>query len=148
MSEPSRPLDLRHSLRREPGLVAVVDGSEGHAVVVESGDRVAEREDLEPAGIGEDRTVPAGEGVQTAELLDDVLARPEMEVVRVAEDHVGAEAAHLVGVERLDRPLRADGHECRRADLAVGCCENAGARRAVGRLHAERHSTTMASPNE
>ena len=37
--------------------------------------RVAEREDLEAAGVGEDRAVPAHERVQAAELGDHVLAR-------------------------------------------------------------------------
>ena len=54
-----------------------------------------------------------------AELLDDVLARPEVQVVRVAEDDVGAECPNLVGVERLHRSLRADRHERRRADVAA-----------------------------
>ena len=34
---------------------------------------------------------PPGERVQPAELLDHVLAGPEVEVVRVAEDDLGAE---------------------------------------------------------
>ena len=72
----------------------------------------------------------------------------EVEVVRVAEDHVGAERAHLVGMERLDGPLRADGHERRGADLTVGRGEDAGARRAVRRVDAERHRASIASPNE
>ena len=37
--------------------VAVVHGSERHTVVVERGDRVAQREDLEPAGVGQDQAV-------------------------------------------------------------------------------------------
>ena len=86
--------------------------------------------------------------MKPAERLDDVLAGLEVEVVRVAEDHVGAECSHLVGMERLHRSLRADGHECRRADLAVGGCEDAGTGGAVRRVDPERHSTTMASPNE
>ena len=76
------------------------------------------------------------------------LAGLEVEVIRVAEDHVGAEGSNLVGMERLHRSLRADGHECRRADLAVSGCEDARTGGAVRRLDPERHSTTMASPNE
>ena len=55
------------------------------------------------------------------------------------EDDVGAERAHLVGVERLDRSLRPDGHEGRRADVAVRRGEDAGAGRAVGRVEAKAH---------
>ena len=83
-----------------------------------------------------------------AELLHDVLAGPEVQVVGVREDDVGAERANLVGMERLDGALRPDGHERGRADVAVSRADDACARRAVGRLEAEGHSTTIASPNE
>ena len=52
-------LDRRDPLGREPCIGAVVDRTECDAVVVERGDRVAEREDLEPPGVGEDRATPA-----------------------------------------------------------------------------------------
>ena len=54
---------------------AVVDRAERDAVVVRLEQRVAEREDLEAAGVGEDRAVPAHERVQAAELGDQLLAR-------------------------------------------------------------------------
>ena len=46
---------------------AVDDAAERHAVVVEF-ERVCEREDLEAAGVGEDRAVPVHERVQAARL--------------------------------------------------------------------------------
>ena len=137
MSEPSRAwISATLSGVRRSGR-AVVDRAERDAVVVDPHERVAEREDLEAAGVGEDRPVPAGERVQSTELLDHVLARAEMEVVRVAEDHVGAERAHLGGSERLDGGLRADRHERGRPDLAVRGADHAGAGGAVGRLERE-----------
>jgi hypothetical protein len=96
---PEPALDVGRALGCEPGLVAVVDRSERDAIVVERGDRVAEREDLEAAGVREDRTAPAREAVDAPELLDDLLARAEVEVVGVREDHVGAERADLVGMQ-------------------------------------------------
>ena len=77
--------------------------------------------------------------MEPAELLDHVLARPQVQVVRVPEDHVRPELAHLVRVEALDGRLRPDRHERRRGDLAVGGADDAGARRAVRRLEAEAH---------
>ncbi len=124
-------LDPRRELRREALGRAVVDGAEGDAVVVVGEQRVAEREDLEPARVGQDRPVPRHERVQAAELGDDVLAGAEVEVVGVAEQDLRAERAQLLRVDRLHRPLRPDRHERRRAHLAVRGAEDAGARGAV-----------------
>jgi len=91
-------LDPGDELRREARRAAVVDRAERDAFVVDGGDRVAQREDLEPARVGEDRPVPAHEGVQPAELGDQVGARAEVQVVRVAEQDPRACLAHLVRV--------------------------------------------------
>ncbi len=107
-------LHLGDHLRREPRLRAVVDRPEGDALLVDAGDRVAQREDLEAAGVGQDRPVPAHERVQAAELRDQVGAGAEMQVVRVAEQDLRPGRAHLVGVQALDGRLRADRHERRR----------------------------------
>ena len=73
------------------------------------------------------------ERVQSAELCDQVFARAEVQVVRVAEDDLRAERAQLVRVDALDRSFRPDRHERRRRDVAVRGVEDAGARGAVGR---------------
>ena len=118
-------------------------------VVVDARDRVAEREDLVAAGVGEDRAVPAHEGVQAAELGDQVLARAQVQVVRVAEQHRRAERAQLVGMDALHRALRPDGHERRRRHVAVRGAEQTGAGGAVGRRDVEvAHRTSIASPKE
>src|SRR5581483_8278157 len=124
-------LHPRRELGREPLGRAVVDRAERDAVVVRLEQRVAEGEDLEAAGVREDRPVPAHERVEAAELGDQLLAGPEMEVVRVAEDDLGADPAQLVGVDRLHRRLRPDRHERRRPHLAVHRAEDAGAREPV-----------------
>jgi hypothetical protein len=161
-------LDPGCELRRELCLRAVVDVSERDAVVVDARDRVAQREDLEPAGVGQDRPVPAHERVQSAELADHVVARPEMQVIRVAEQDLRPEVAHLVRVQRLDRPFRADGHEHGRPNLPVRGPEQRGARSPVHRRDLEDrarrdlarrrssllkvregvHRISIASPNE
>ena len=49
--------------------------------------------------------------MEPAELLDELLSRAEVQVVRVREDDVGTERAHLVRVQALHGALRADRHE-------------------------------------
>src|SRR6185369_9519201 len=56
-------LDRRRALRRDAARGAVVHVAERDAVVVDREQRVAEREDLEAARVGEDRPVPAHEAV-------------------------------------------------------------------------------------
>ena len=68
-------LDRGRELGREVGGRAVVDTSERHALVIDPRDRVAEREDLKAAGVGEDRQVPRHEAVQPAEVTDQLVAR-------------------------------------------------------------------------
>jgi len=75
--------------------------------------------------------------VQAAELGDQLVARPEVEVVGVAEHDPGAERVHLVRVEGLDRRLGADRHEGGRLDLAVRSPEHPSARPPVLRRHLE-----------
>ena len=72
-----------------------------------------EREDLESARVGEDRTVPAHELVQSAELAHQLVAGPQMQMIRVGEDHLRVHRPKIVGVQRLDRGERADRHERR-----------------------------------
>ena len=114
-----------------------------------------EREHLEAARVGEDRTVPRHERVQSADLAHERVARPQMQVVGVGEDHLRARLAQVARVERLHRRQRADRHERRRLDGAVRRGEGAGARGAVGRsaMRKEKggamcYTITIASPYE
>ena len=99
---------------------------------------LAQADQLEAAAVGEDGAVPAHECVQAAGALDEVDARSQREVVRVAEQDVGAACAHLVRVERLDRGVGAHRHEGGRPHLAVGGAQAAGARRSVPGIDGER----------
>src|SRR4029079_14469048 len=78
-------LDLCGELGREPRRGAVVDRAERDPVVVDAEQRIPEREDLESAGVGQNRAVPADEPVQASELRDQLVARTEVQVVRVPE---------------------------------------------------------------
>ena len=82
-------------LRREPVDRPVEVRAEGHAVLVDD-PQVAERHDLEAAGVGQDRPVPVHEPVQAAEPLDALVAGPQVQVVGVAEDDRRAGVAEVV----------------------------------------------------
>ena len=110
-----RGLDLHRGLRAHELGRAVEVGAEAHALLLDREDRaralagelrgaaldlvghgpVAHGEDLEAAGVGDDRPVPALEAVQPAELLDQLVAGREEQVERVPEHHVEAELAGL-----------------------------------------------------
>ena len=90
---------------------------------------VAHREDLEAAGVGDDRPAPAHELVQAAEARDALVAGVEEEVEGVAEHDVVAEGGDLGRQHALDRGLGRQRHEGGRAHLAVGRAQDARAAR-------------------
>ena len=70
---------------------------------------------------------------------DPLVARPQVQVVGVGEDDRRAGGRDLVGVERLDRRVGADGHELRRLDDAVRAASAGGrAGRASSGAHVRR----------
>ena len=97
-----------------------------------------QREDLEAAAVGQDRTLPAHEGVQPAELLDERLARAQRQVVGVREHDLGAGRAHLIGRQRLERAVRAHRHEGGRREAPVRRREAAGAGEPAAGVEIER----------
>jgi len=72
-----------------------------------SGERVG----LKAARVGQHGVRPASETVQAAELRDRLGARSQHQVVGVAEHHTRSGGRDVVGSERLDTSLCADGHE-------------------------------------
>ena len=82
------------------------------AVFVDGAQR-GEREHLKAAGVGEDRPVPLHELVQAAQLANQLVAGPEVQVIGVGEDHLRVHRVQIVGVERLHRGERAHRHERR-----------------------------------
>ena len=151
--EDQRDVRAERGLHRHRGLGphelgrAVEVGAEAHPLLLDRQDRaralagelrgaaldlvgdgaVAHREDLEAAGVGDDRPLPALEAVQPAEPRDQLVARREEQVERVPQDHVEPELTGLAHFERLDDRLRRQRHEGGGADLAVRELERAGA---------------------
>ncbi len=120
-------LDLHRALGREAVRRAVEVRGEGDPVVVDA-PQVRQREDLEAARVGQDRSVPAHEPMQATEPGDALGGRTQVQVVRVAEDHLRPRRAQIAGRQRLDRGLGADRHELRRIDRSMGGRQPAEAR--------------------
>jgi hypothetical protein len=116
-------LDLHGPLRRQPVLGAVQVREERDAVIVDPGS-IGETEDLEATRIGQDRSVPGHEPMQATQARDTLGGRAQAEVVRVAQDHLGARRPQIGRRQRLHRRLRPNRHELGRVNRPVRC-ENA-----------------------
>ena len=98
---------------------------------------VAQAEALKASAVGQDGAAPAHEAVEAAQLLYHLHARAQVEMVGVAEHHRGAHGPQVPGVYPLDRALRGDRHEGRRAEVSVGGVEHPRPGIAVLRLDVE-----------
>ncbi len=144
------PLDLHRLLGSDGPVAAVHVTLEGDALL-RDGAEAFEREDLEPAAVGQHRPVPVGEGVEPAEGLHDVLTGAEMQVVGIPQHHLRPGALHFHRVEAAHGPVGADRHERRRCDLAMGRLQRPGASLALGGVEGEGerrvgHRMHIASP--
>ena len=120
------PLDLHDRFGGEAPARAVEVALEVHAVLVHRAQR-SEREDLEATGVGEDGAVPLHEAVETAQLPHQLVARPQVQVVGVGENHLRAHGPQVVRVERFDGGQGPHRHERRRLHDSVRRGECAGA---------------------
>ena len=75
--------------------------------------------------------------VQPAQLRDTLRARPQHEMVGIAQHDIRAQRPHLFGIHGLDGRRRAHGHEGGGADFPTGHGDHARARRAIGPLEGE-----------
>ena len=92
-----------------------------------------QRKHLKAAGVGQHRTVPAHEFVQTAHLLDDLVARPDVQMIGVGQLNLAAKLLEIERVNRtLDRTRCADILEYRRLYHAMCRAELTAAGAALG----------------
>ena len=163
MSEPSAACTLHRDLGRDEQLGAVAVGAEAGALLADLdlravlaagaaaaldlvGDAaVGEREDLEAAGVGDQRPLPAHEAVQPAGGGDPLRPRRDEQVVGVAEDQLVAELGDLGRFQPAHRPLRRQRDEGRRLDRPVGGVDDARAGAAVTGLDLEPESVLVLS---
>ncbi len=99
----------------------------------------AQREDLEAAGVGEDRFLPLGEVMQVAVGLDHLHAGTQPQVEGVAEDDLGADLGNRLRRHPLDGAIGAHRHEGGCLDAAPGKGEAAAARPAIAGQALEGH---------
>ncbi len=130
----------QRGFRREEMQRAVEVRAELHAILGELA-QIAEAEDLEAAGVGEDGLVPGHELLHPAELADGFDAGAEIEMVGVVEQDLNVELFEHVLRHALDRGDGAYRHEDGGSDLAVRSDKAAGAGRAAGgfNLKGKRH---------
>jgi hypothetical protein len=114
----------------EPPRAAVEVRAKRHALVVNLA-QARERKHLKASGVGEHRPRPPGETMQPAEGVHHLGARPQPQVVGVAQDDARARGGDLLHRERFHRAEGAHGHEGGRLHRAVGRLEQAHARGAV-----------------
>jgi len=81
--------------------------------------QLAQTEDLKAARVGQHGARPTDEAMQPAHAADSLMARPQVEVVGVAEDDLRAQLFEHVLGDGLDGAGRAHRHEDRRLDGAV-----------------------------
>jgi hypothetical protein len=100
-------------------------------------------EDLVPAAIGEHGPRPTHERVEPATSSNQVIARPKMEVVRVAEDDRGTNVVEITRRHRFHSALGPNGHEHRRLDDTVRCLQLSSTGQAITMRDVESHGAVL-----
>ena len=133
-------LDVDRLLRRQQMRRAVEMRAKSRAFLVDGPPR-GQAEHLVAAAVGQDGTRPPDERMEAATPRDQVVARPQIEVIRVAQEDVGAELLEIPVQDALDGALRADRHEGGRRNVAVRGRHHAAAGAAipVGDAKGEAH---------
>ena len=112
--------DFHDGFRCEKMLGTVEMGAEKHALFCDLA-QIAEAEHLEAAAVGEDRTIPVHEAVETAELTNKLMPWPQIQVIGIGKNDLRFCIFELIGRQGLDGGLGADRHEGWCFDLAVRC---------------------------
>ena len=138
-------LDLRRNLRGQPVLAAIDMRLERDTFLVELA-QPGQGHHLKPAGIRQDRPRPIHHLVQTTQGRHALGARAQHQMIGVAENQLGPGGAHRISHHRLHCARRADRHEDRGGDVAMGGVQRAETGLAVngftgpGQAHAMRSS--------
>ena len=82
-------------------------------------DQMGEAIELKSAAVGQDRSVPAHEAMQSAERGDHLFAGPQREMIGIAQDHLRPRGAELFDFQALHARLGSDRHEGRHLHRAV-----------------------------
>ena len=129
-------LDFNRAFRCQFMLGAVDMRAEHHALLVELA-QFGQRHHLKTTRIRQNRVWPAHHMVQAAETGDPFGPRPQHQMIDIAQHHIGACGAHLIGIHGLHSRRRADRHESGCADFAARHGDAAPPRLAGTRQHGE-----------
>ena len=124
-----RLLRLDADLRAEQDRLPVEIALENRALLAHRA-RMRQRENLEPAGVGQHRAFPAHEPVDAADAPEDFRPRPQQQVIGIREQDLRARILERLRELRLHRGLRADRHEERRLHFVVQRAETSPPARA------------------
>jgi hypothetical protein len=90
--------------------------------------------------------------MQSAEITHELVARPQVQVVGVGEDDLGARAPEIAWIETFHAPLGRYGHKGRRVDRSVRSDQATATGLSLRGHELEtngcRHRINMASPYE
>jgi len=103
-----------------------------HGLLLADLRHLCQAEQLKAPAIGEGLGRPNHEFMQTAQFGDQPFARPQREVVRIAENHLRTGGPQHVDRHSFYRALRADRHERRHFDGPVRRDERASPGRTMG----------------
>ncbi len=109
-----------------------IDVRPKHGRLVGDLSQVGEAVDLEPATVGENRAIPLHELMEPAEFGDEVVSRPQCQVIGISKDDLHADSFELGSRDSFYGRLRTDSHEHGCVDNAVSCVHSAHAGLAVG----------------
>ena len=118
-------LHVHRYFRRQEFLRAVQMRAEGYAFFRNLA-HLPQAEYLKSAAVRQDSLLPVHKLVQAAGFLDQVFAGPQEQVIRIAQDDLGAHVVQLFRRQGLDRRLRAYGHKHRRLEGSVRSAQDAG----------------------
>ena len=93
-----------------------------------------EAENLIPATVSENGVRPVHELMQSSQRLDQLVTRPEIEVVSVAQYDLCAERFYVIRGQCFDRGLSAYRHEAGRVDFSMRGGQNSQSSRRVAML--------------
>ena len=97
----------------------VVDVAAEFGVFLAHAAAAGQREDLKAARIGQHRSRPVHEPMDAAELLENLQARPQQQMIGVGEQHLRAALEQIFTPLRPDRGMRAHRHERGRQHLVM-----------------------------
>jgi hypothetical protein len=133
-------LDIDGALRRQQVKGAVEVRAEFRAFFMDAAQR-GEAEHLIATAVGQDRQIPSHEPVKSAAAGNELVAGPQIKVVGIAEDDLGAHLLEVALGDGFHRAARANRHEGGGLDDPVRRRELAAPRGAVAVHDAELKSS-------